>query len=266
MDTKPYTYLIGWSNLNLWYYGVKYSKGCHPDQFWNSYFTSSKYVKQTRKEFGEPDVIQIRKVFEDSKKARSWENKVLKRMGVVKDSRWLNKTDNKSISPECCAHGKTKGYKHTEEAKQLMSEAWKNREPISEETREKLIATSYGRLHSEETKELLRQLNLGKKMSEESIEKIRQARIGTKASEEARANMSKSATGRKMSEEAIEKTAASHRGKPKPSEKIKEHAKSLQRPVACPHCNKIGSYANMKRWHFDNCSNKVSDGLFELFE
>lgn len=23
--------------------------------------------------------------------------------------------------------------------------------------------------------------------------------------------------------------------------------------ITCPHCNKSGQYANMKRWHFDNC-------------
>lgn len=28
VDNQPYTYLIGWSKLNKWYYGVRYSKKC----------------------------------------------------------------------------------------------------------------------------------------------------------------------------------------------------------------------------------------------
>jgi len=38
----PYTYLIGWSNLNTWYYGRRTSKNCHPSDLWQKYFTSSK--------------------------------------------------------------------------------------------------------------------------------------------------------------------------------------------------------------------------------
>lgn len=44
-----YTYLIGWSNHNKWYYGRRTAKNCHPNEFWKTYFTSSKYVKEFRK-------------------------------------------------------------------------------------------------------------------------------------------------------------------------------------------------------------------------
>ena len=96
--TKPFTYLIGWSKLNKWYYGVKYAKGAHPNDLWTTYFTSSKYVKLLRAEHGEPDVIQVRNVFDDQEKARDWESTVLKRMKVRIDERFLNKTDNKTYS------------------------------------------------------------------------------------------------------------------------------------------------------------------------
>lgn len=44
----------------------------------------------------------------------------------------------------------------------------------------------------------------------------------------------------------------------------KEHQRKLvesgkhiaSQPVTCPHCNKIGKGAIMKRWHFDNCKLK----------
>jgi hypothetical protein len=89
----PYTYLIGWTHLNKYYYGVRYAKKCNPSDLWISYFTSSKNVKQLRKEEGEPDVIQVRKLFVNPQSALLWEHKVLKRLNSVKDPKWLNQSN-----------------------------------------------------------------------------------------------------------------------------------------------------------------------------
>lgn len=112
MNHKPYTYLIGWSTQNRWYYGVRYAKDCNPNDLWTSYFTSSRHVKAFRKDFGEPDVIQIRNVFTDKSKATRWEQKVLFRMKVSKDPKFLNKTSSHAIEM-------------TDELKQILSEAQK---------------------------------------------------------------------------------------------------------------------------------------------
>jgi hypothetical protein len=91
---QPFTYLVGWSNLGLYYYGSMSRKRApiaNPDIFWKKYFTSSHYVKELRQEHGEPDIIQIRKVFDCGKKCRIWEQKVLRRMKVLKTDTWLNK-------------------------------------------------------------------------------------------------------------------------------------------------------------------------------
>lgn len=98
--TKPFTYLIGWKALDKWYYGVRYARGCHPDDLWTKYFTSSKYVLKLREDFSEPDVIEIRQTFDDSLQAREWEEKVLRRLNVIKDGRWLNKNNVISIEPQ----------------------------------------------------------------------------------------------------------------------------------------------------------------------
>lgn len=100
-DRTPYTYLIGWSELNTWYYGAKYGKKCHPSELFNfrikrPYLTSSKHVENFRKEHGEPNVIQIRKIFSDPLDARLWEDKVLRRMDAVSDARFLNKRNGSS--------------------------------------------------------------------------------------------------------------------------------------------------------------------------
>jgi hypothetical protein len=94
MQHVPYTYLIGWTNLNKWYYGIRYKDGCNPDELWKVYFTSSKLVKQLRISHGEPDIIEIRKTFSDKIKANIYEAKVLRRLKVIKKDKWLNQHYN----------------------------------------------------------------------------------------------------------------------------------------------------------------------------
>lgn len=134
----PYTYLIGWSHHNKWYYGARYAKGCHPSDLWVKYFTSSKYVNEYRKKYGEPDVIQIRKTFNSHDETLKWEEKVLKRMNVSKENKWLNVTHNRGfpLISELPIETQKRRSK-------LISESSKNRvypkgRIVSEETREKI--------------------------------------------------------------------------------------------------------------------------------
>lgn len=86
----PFTYLIGWKKYNKWYYGVRYAKDCHPDDLWTSYFTSSNRVKIFRENYGEPDVIEVRRTFLSKIDAQQWENKVHRRLMVIWNDKWLN--------------------------------------------------------------------------------------------------------------------------------------------------------------------------------
>ena len=97
---QPYTYLIGWTELGISYYGVRYSHDCKPNDLWNPYKTSSTHVAEFIAKHGEPDVIQVRKTFIEVPVAQNWEHRVLKRIKAVNSDRWLNKTDNKSIAPQ----------------------------------------------------------------------------------------------------------------------------------------------------------------------
>ena len=100
-----YTYLIGWKKYNKYYYGVRFSKKSDPSELWISYFTSSKHVKDFYSLHGEPDLIEIRKTFDDSDKAILWESKVLKKMKVLHDDKWLNQNIAGAINKEYCALG-----------------------------------------------------------------------------------------------------------------------------------------------------------------
>src|ERR1035437_4743195 len=106
MSHLPYTYYLKWTSTGMKYYGVRFAKKGDPNDLWNPYKTSSKYVTQHTLEHGEPDVISIRKVFTGEhaiSDARDWENRILRRLKVVEREDFLNKTDNKAISPECAA-------------------------------------------------------------------------------------------------------------------------------------------------------------------
>lgn len=98
-DRSPYTYFLEWSQHDKRYYGVRYAKACHPSDLWNPYKTSSKYVMSFIEEYGEPDVVEVRKVFSSIDSARQWEQNVLRRLGVTHRDDYLNKTDNISICP-----------------------------------------------------------------------------------------------------------------------------------------------------------------------
>jgi hypothetical protein len=91
---KPYTYLLKCIPTQELYYGVRYSAKCKPEDFWNSYFTSSKIIAKRIEQFGKDSFqFEIRQTFDDPYKARLWENKVIQRMKMVEDSRFLNQSD-----------------------------------------------------------------------------------------------------------------------------------------------------------------------------
>lgn len=133
----PYTYLIAWTSTGMKYYGVRYAKDCHPSELFVTYFTSSKNVHDYIKLHGNPDVIQVRKIFDENMvdSARLWEHKVLKRMNAIKRSDFLNKTDNISFelrdadaeARRVAAQAKTNANPKTKEKRSKSTKAlWKN--------------------------------------------------------------------------------------------------------------------------------------------
>lgn len=166
-DRIPYTYLIGWSNLNKWYYGVRYRKGCNPSELWEKYFTSSQVVKKFRKLHGDPDIILVRRTFNDIDSARLWEQKVLRRLKVVENNKWLNQTDSisiklndltiKSIASKLSEKYKGSGNpfygkQHTTEVKEKLRELAKHRE-TPDSVKDMLRTKWKGRTRSKENRE-----------------------------------------------------------------------------------------------------------------
>ena len=167
---QPYTYLIGWSTQQKYYYGVRYAIDCNPTDLWAKYFTSSPTVKAMRLIYGEPDVRQIRKIFTDKQAARLWETKVLRRMKVIRREEFLNKNDapappinnrimSDSTKEKISAANKSKPK--SEEHKQKIREA-RAKQITTDETKQKMsmqrkLAGGYGpKKHTEETKQKIR--------------------------------------------------------------------------------------------------------------
>lgn len=97
-DRIPYTYLIGWKDHDKWYYGSRTANGCHPAELWVKYFTSSTYVAEARKVYGEPDIVVVRKIFSCKKKCMIYEAGIIRRLISKAPQKWLNKTYWKGTS------------------------------------------------------------------------------------------------------------------------------------------------------------------------
>lgn len=216
---QPYTYLIGWSKINKWYYGVRYSQKCMPSDLWVTYFTSSKIVKQLRLDHGEPDIIQVRKTFDCQHKALRWESSVLRKMNVLVEEKWLNQ----NVSGD---HFVIK--KHSDETKQKMRANNASKRPEMRAAASKRQSgennSFYGKTHTEET-----------------IAKIRSSLTGFKRPDsfaENRKGQGNAFYGKQHTEES----------------KLKMKAFQSNRSIVqCPHCKKSLDKANAMRWHFDNC-------------
>ena len=202
---QPYTYLIEWTDHNVFYYGVRYNqkiRGKTPEQdLWVDYFTSSKYVQEFREEHGDPDRIEVRKVFDSADTARNWETKFLKRIRAVEKENWLNKT---------YSDGRWYNSGHSEEVRRKMSEARKN---VSEETRRKIGEAAKGRKHSVETRKKISEANKRRKISEETLRKMSEAKKGRRHSEDHKRKMSEAQKGRKFSEAHKRKISEALKGK-----------------------------------------------------
>lgn len=244
-DRLPYTYLIGWSKLNIWYYGSKCSKGCHPSYLFNfelsgrqNYKTSSKYVKDFIEMNGLPNIIQIRKIFNSKSSCIKWESKVLKRLDAKNSPKYLNKTNGNSdwynpnykpttlgrSAAKCSITGTRLGSISTSDPRWLSGE---------------IVAANKGYKHKESSRKLLSVANKNKTQSPERI-----------------AHRAKMNTGKIRPISAVESTASKNRGMHYHTKETKEaQSKRMNSRIMlqCPYCLKECDPANYKRWHGQNC-------------
>lgn len=208
-----FTYLIGWRELDRWYYG--YSSKPESD-LWTRYFTSSRGVDQFRVEHGEPDVVRVHKRFETKELANDFETRFLQRVGAVKSARWLNRHDRERfIGPSV----------YTAESRRKMSEAKRGKDPWNKG----LIGVQ---IRSPELAEMVAQKNRGKKRTPEQILNLKAGQARKKLDptyKEMRSALAKKAWATKKSDPNF---VGSNRGRKMSEEqklKISKSRKTLNR-------------------------------------
>jgi hypothetical protein len=141
-----------------------YESGCHPDELWKTYFTSSKHVADFRKKYGEPDIIQIRRTFLNADDCCKWEARVITRLKLCSNSKWLNRG----------AGGFYVTTKPKSEEHKSKLSAWQSgikRGKPSEETIKKISDSTKGLKRSALTCEKISKASLGKKKGPCSIDR-----------------------------------------------------------------------------------------------
>lgn len=138
MSTTPFSYHLYHIPTQKHYYGIKFSKGCHPDMLWKTYFSSSKIVKMLISEHGlESFIVKIRKTFKNAESALLWEHKVLRRINAAARDEWINRHNggktfrapmNHSEETKNAIKSKMIGRTYSEETKRKMGDAAKQRE------------------------------------------------------------------------------------------------------------------------------------------
>lgn len=200
---KSYTYIIGWRNLDVWYYGYRTRKPSN--DLWIKYFTSSKYVDDFRKEFGEPDVIRVHKIFDSKDEAIAHEQKFLKRVNAVRSDRWLNRNiaGAEFRSPDKFSDASRKKMSESAKGRVPWNKGLKGLQKPSVETIEKRRQKLIGQKRSIEQRQRISESLKGKLLSEEHKTKLKQS------SQKGKVGPNK---GRKFSEEHRRKLSESHKG------------------------------------------------------
>jgi hypothetical protein len=97
--TIPYTYSVTHKKSGIHYYGSRYSRGCHPDDLFKTYFTSCKIIHDLVKTEGINGFdIKIRKTFKDSNSCIMHENRFLKRVDAKNNTKFINRQNETIIT------------------------------------------------------------------------------------------------------------------------------------------------------------------------
>jgi len=211
MKFIPYVYVIGWKSLDKWYIGCRYAEKCHPGDLWKTYFTSSEYVFNFRKQHGEPDSFEILKEFKTPKDALAYEEEKQREYNVLNDERWLNKNiggkdfycigawlgKHHSIESKLKISESLKGFKHTVEVRAKMSESRKG-EGNGMWGKKGKDNPNFGRKQSAEFSKRMSEVHKGKIVSEETRKKMSESAKNRKHSEETKIKLKESWAKRKL--------------------------------------------------------------------
>jgi hypothetical protein len=119
----------------------------------------------------------------------------------------------------------------------------------------------WGRKHTEETKRKIALSKLGRKMPQCGNKGKANPMYGVRGEEHHWWGRKHSADARKRMSEAKKDYVPWNVGKSHSESTRKNISQALKNKpkISCPHCDKVGSASNMKRYHFDNCKRKRTE-------
>ena len=190
----PYTYCITFLLTGQRYYGCRYANNktyvANPKDFWITYFTSSKVIKDLIALHGkESFTFQIRQTFKTTEETVAWEHKFLTRIDTAANPDWFNKSNGAGkfhVTKESEAKRLATKSARTPEEKQAIKEkirATKDAKTPEQKrvTKEKELATKNARTPEQKlkTKEKTSATKNAKSLEENKL--IQEKRFATKA-------------------------------------------------------------------------------------
>ena len=225
MDEFPsYTYLVGWTEHDKYYYGVRCANKCQPDDdLWTHYFTSSKVVAAFRVEHGEPDVIKVDKMFDDRESASEYELQYLMENNAVYSDKWMNQAAFPHVV-------------QTLDIRNKISKTMSNRTSAHRT----ITCPQCGQSGGEPGMKRFHFDNCTMNWPSDEV-LIEWSETQSKTEMAKRLSVT-----RFMLRKHLKARGISH-----PTDR-----KAPQRKVTCPHCNLTGGITAMNRYHYDNCQAK----------
>jgi hypothetical protein len=201
-----YTYIIKCPNGKS-YYGYRSANKVSPeDDLWKVYFTSSKFIKELREQYGDAEFdASVDKTFESAEEAHEYETKFLTENDCVHSDDWLNQ--------QCFPV-----FVMTEEIKKKISEAKKGVK-LSDEHRKKMSEGRKGMKLSDKHRKSISESKMGEnnpmfgwEVTEEIRKKISETKKGVKLSDATKKKMSKAHKGKKLTEKTKRKMSEARKG------------------------------------------------------
>jgi hypothetical protein len=143
MQNIPYVYSIYCIPTGQYYYGVRYSKKSKPEDLWQTYFTSSSYVKELISKFGKENFIpKVRKVFTCPQKALEWEAKFLLKVNAKNHKKFINMSNGvfskAGTGRFWINNGLVSKFVDSDSAEIYMNEGWVRGRIFNEQQRKKI--------------------------------------------------------------------------------------------------------------------------------
>lgn len=211
-----YVYLIRHKDSGRFYCGCQYGNKCHPNNFWVTYFTSSRIIKTILEVEGLDSFEVLEIIPRPLNDAIEYESALLQSVDAAHSDKWFN---------VCNGH-----------------KLFRNNGSPSKETREKLSKAGmgenngfFGKTHTPEVRARMSAAKKGKagvKHAEETKERIASSMIGKMAGEK------NPMFGKIQTEET--------------KNKLKDSWK-LRPILTCTKCGKEGRGGTMYKNHFDKC-------------